>query len=226
MHYVAAVRGDFIMEESHYASVPLAIVVVAQEVIVAEGIVGLVRQNPGMVVCGVCTTKDSVWPTVLSQSPDVVVFIDLWFDVIEDLRAKLHSGRVREPRWCFAVPVMTPFQIAHATRIGVDRVGMKELLRQSDGASTYRIDTGQFAVAADRVSTQIRAIAADHVDEEILHMLITGASNDHIAKSVYLSIQTVKNRVSRMLKVAGVANRTELAVQLTCGESTTTKRAS
>jgi len=226
MHYVAGVRSDFIMENSHCANAPLAIVVVAQEVIVAEGVVGLVRQNPGMVVRGVCTTKYSVWPTVLSESPDVVVFVEPWFDVIEDLRAKLHSGRVREPRWCCAAPVLTPFQIAHATRIGVDRCGMEELLRQSDGASTYRIDTGQFAVAADRGSTQIRAIAADHVDEEILHMLITGASNDQIAKSVYLSIQTVKNRVSRMLKVAGVANRTELAVQLTCGGSTTTKRAS
>ena len=38
-------------------------------------------------------------------------------------------------------------------------------------------------------------------------------TDQQIADEVHLSLQTVKNRLSRMMKVAGAANRTELALR-------------
>jgi hypothetical protein len=45
--------------------------------------------------------------------------------------------------------------------------------------------------------------------------LATGATNDAIAGHIFASEQSVKNRLSRMMKAAGVSNRTEFALLLT-----------
>ena len=61
----------------------------------------------------------------------------------------------------------------------------------------------------------ILAVARDDDDRAILRLLTTGAKNDLIAARIFASEQTVKNRLSRMMKVVGVSNRTEFALLLT-----------
>lgn len=51
----------------------------------------------------------------------------------------------------------------------------------------------------------------DSVDQEIVAMISAGLTDDEIAKGVYLSCQTVRNRISRMLERSGARNRTHLA---------------
>jgi DNA-binding NarL/FixJ family response regulator len=52
----------------------------------------------------------------------------------------------------------------------------------------------------------------DEFDRAILRLLGTGASDQQIAEAVHLNLQTVRNRVSRMLKKFGYENRTQLAL--------------
>lgn len=52
----------------------------------------------------------------------------------------------------------------------------------------------------------------DESDRAILRLLGTGASDQQIADAVFLNLQTVRNRVSRMLKKFGHDNRTQLAL--------------
>ena len=52
----------------------------------------------------------------------------------------------------------------------------------------------------------------DESDRAILRLIGTGASDQQIADAVYLNLQTVRNRVSRMLKKFGHENRTQLAL--------------
>ncbi|MFZ9444363.1 MAG: helix-turn-helix domain-containing protein [Ilumatobacteraceae bacterium] len=61
----------------------------------------------------------------------------------------------------------------------------------------------------------ILSVARDDDDRAILRLLTTGARNDLIAAQIFASEQTVKNRLSRMMKVVGVSNRTEFALLLT-----------
>ena len=61
----------------------------------------------------------------------------------------------------------------------------------------------------------ILSVARDDDDRAILRLLTTGAKNDVIAARIFASEQTVKNRLSRMMKVVGVSNRTEFALLLT-----------
>jgi len=54
----------------------------------------------------------------------------------------------------------------------------------------------------------------DETDRMILRELATGASDLQIASVVFLSVQTVRNRVSRLLRRFGRENRTQVAVFL------------
>lgn len=49
-------------------------------------------------------------------------------------------------------------------------------------------------------------------DWEILDLVAEGESDAHISQTVFLNLQTVRNRVSRMLKLFDCENRTQLAL--------------
>ena len=51
----------------------------------------------------------------------------------------------------------------------------------------------------------------DTIDREIVSMIAAGLTDDEISHGVYLSCQTVRNRISRMLERSGTRNRTQLA---------------
>lgn len=64
------------------------------------------------------------------------------------------------------------------------------------------------------VSVEGRFYALDDCDREILNLLANGHSDKEIASTVFLAHQTVRNRVSRLLKEFECRNRVELAVLL------------
>lgn len=51
----------------------------------------------------------------------------------------------------------------------------------------------------------------DSIDREIVSMIAAGLTDEEISHGVYLSCQTVRNRISRMLERSGARNRTHLA---------------
>ena len=63
-------------------------------------------------------------------------------------------------------------------------------------------------------TNNIAHLAQDEVDIGILIELIEGRTNEEIATTVNLALQTVRNRISRLMKAAEVSNRTQLATLL------------
>lgn len=63
-------------------------------------------------------------------------------------------------------------------------------------------------------SDNIAHLAQDEMDIRILIELIEGRTNEEIATTVNLALQTVRNRISRLMKAAQVSNRTQLATLL------------
>jgi len=51
----------------------------------------------------------------------------------------------------------------------------------------------------------------DETDGDIVRLITAGLSNTEIAERVFLSVQTVRNRISRLLEASGARNRTHLA---------------
>lgn len=62
----------------------------------------------------------------------------------------------------------------------------------------------------------------DVIDREIVRLISRGYADREIAEWVYLSPQTVRNRVSRLLERSGARNRTQLAVLFVRGQVTWT----
>ncbi|MEY2975832.1 MAG: hypothetical protein RIR49_2252 [Actinomycetota bacterium] len=58
----------------------------------------------------------------------------------------------------------------------------------------------------------------DIIDREIVRLISRGYADREIAEWVYLSPQTVRNRVSRLLERSGARNRTQLAVLFVRGQ--------
>ena len=50
----------------------------------------------------------------------------------------------------------------------------------------------------------------DDIDVSIVRMISYGFSNQEIAENIFLSVQTVRNRISRLLEGSGARNRTHL----------------
>lgn len=51
----------------------------------------------------------------------------------------------------------------------------------------------------------------DQIDKDIVRLISYGFSNEEIADSIFLSLQTVRNRISRLLQTSGARNRTHLS---------------
>jgi DNA-binding NarL/FixJ family response regulator len=66
--------------------------------------------------------------------------------------------------------------------------------------------------------TKSKIVLADEVDRQIVGLVAAGLSDREIGELVFLSCQTVRNRVSRLLDRCGVRNRTQLALLYTRSE--------
>jgi PAS domain S-box-containing protein len=63
--------------------------------------------------------------------------------------------------------------------------------------------------AADR----IRTYGLDETDQQIVRLVIEGASNPEIGRQVHLSVAAVKDRIARLMRRLGARRRAELAAQ-------------
>ena len=82
--------------------------------------------------------------------------------------------------------------------------GRNFLTRDIVRAAQSRLETRGFARLAN----------LGDVDREIMRLIAQGLSDREIASKVYLSPQTVRNRVSRLLTHLGRENRTQLALMV------------
>lgn len=61
---------------------------------------------------------------------------------------------------------------------------------------------------------QVDTITPDETDQEIVRLVAEGLSNKEVALQIGLSPSTVKNRITRVLGLLGVKNRTEIAIKI------------
>jgi len=61
-------------------------------------------------------------------------------------------------------------------------------------------------------NVKIQLSKLDSVDLEMLELIVLGWTNQQIANKVYLSSNTVRNRISEILHAFNFDNRTQLAI--------------
>jgi DNA-binding NarL/FixJ family response regulator len=89
-------------------------------------------------------------------------------------------------------------------------------------AHIRRIDANAAREASLRLSHSSRhkLVLLDPVDREIADLIAKGLTDREIAASVHFGLQTIKNRVSKILTTVGAANRTQLAVMVATASMT------
>lgn len=119
-----------------------------------------------------------------------------------------------------AAPVVFAQLVAEARQLGIDAV-----LDVNLPAEQFAVQLGEVVIGrrglpelselehdvAPVLELPVRPIAYhDATDIEIVRLLATGLSDKEIATTVFLSGQTVRNRISRILQESHLENRTQL----------------
>lgn len=69
-----------------------------------------------------------------------------------------------------------------------------------------------FSSRSATMAKAFRRVEADEVDKRIVALVAEGFSNEEIAKAIFFSVNTVRNRLSEIMKATDLRNRTELAL--------------
>lgn len=109
-----------------------------------------------------------------------------------------------------------------AAQSGYDDVVDLDLTMPAIVQAVTNVSRGENALDSDRLwrtiprpvsrrRISLGEVTHDPVDEEILNLISLGLSDQEVAAVLYLSSQTIRNRISQMLIRSGMTNRTQLA---------------
>lgn len=168
-----------------------------------------------------CVHATEVIEAIRIHAPHLVLIESEWLSEIDGMKCALTEVGIGGPMWAIANPNVDSETVLWAAHHGI-HVLVDGTVNSVDDF-VERIQSLVFdAPAVNRLQSRARstlAVAHDETDRKILSLLATGARNAMIADEVYLSVQTVKNRLSRMMKAAGATNRTELAMRFSASTS-------
>jgi DNA-binding NarL/FixJ family response regulator len=190
-------------------------------VMVREALASVFNQEEGLHVVGISDSISSTRDLLSHEVPDVLI-VDVRLDGESGLDvAKMVIAEHPQVK----VVVLTSFNsdeaLVTAYELGASafvlKTGSSDDLIQTirDVASGMRlIDAAEVRSASESLEKRglglIRKLDAN--DRHIARLIAMGYSDKQIAETVYLGLQTVRNRVSRMLSRFDKENRTQLAL--------------
>ena len=190
-------------------------------VMVREALASVFNQEEGLHVVGISDSISSTRDLLSHEVPDVLV-VDVRLDGESGLDvAKMVIAEHPQVK----VVVLTSFNsdeaLVTAYELGASafvlKTGSSDDLIQTirDVASGMRlINAAEVRSASESLEKRglglIRKLDAN--DRHIARLIAMGYSDKQIAETVYLGLQTVRNRVSRMLSRFDKENRTQLAL--------------
>jgi NarL family two-component system response regulator LiaR len=190
-------------------------------VMVREALASVFNQEEGLHVVGISDSISSTRDLLSHEVPDVLI-VDVRLDGESGLDvAKMVIAEHPQVK----VVVLTSFNsdeaLVTAYELGASafvlKTGSSDDLIQTirDVASGMRlINAAEVRSASESLEKRglglIRKLDAN--DRHIARLIAMGYSDKQIAETVYLGLQTVRNRVSRMLSRFDKENRTQLAL--------------
>jgi DNA-binding NarL/FixJ family response regulator len=135
--------------------------------------------------------------------------------------AMLTASKVHRPKKVVMTPEVSGRLVLEAISYGFnDVIGLshsaEEIMTRIQMVMNGETDISQLSYVQgirDLVGEDNKSrFANDDVDLRILLQLAYGHSNKEISEAVYLSLQTVRNRISRLMQVTKAQNRTQLAL--------------
>lgn len=190
-------------------------------VMVREALASVIEHEDGVHIVGIADSLASTNALIETEVPDVLVM-----DVRLDGESGLDVARSVVANYPdVKIVMLTSFNsdeaLVSAYELGASafvlKSGSSDALVQTirDVASGMRlINPAEVRVASETLEKRGMGILRklDANDRHIARLIALGYSDKQIAETVYLGLQTVRNRVSRMLSRFNKDNRTQLAL--------------
>lgn len=116
-------------------------------------------------------------------------------------------------------PLRSPMSVMEARRLGFARVidprtDLVERLLAEPGSKLWWVNHVDNFSIGDTARVTMSDICRDDIDRQIITLIVEGFSDAEIAEKLMYAVQSVRNRISRILQEGGFRNRTDLAVSM------------
>jgi two-component system response regulator DevR len=199
----------------------IRVVICDDHTLFREAIANIVDKHPEMtVVAGAASVSEGIG-ALQTHQPDVAV-IDVRLGegngivVAQWAKANLTNCKVIMISAFESDRITVDAYTAAASAFVLKQITTKDLLQTiSDVAIGLNFISPEDVHSAQaRLNKSKSQVLGDlsQSDRSILQLLATGKTDPEIATVMFLSTQTIRNRMSRLLGVFGLANRTQLAL--------------
>lgn len=200
---------------------PIRVLVADDHAIVRGGIVGVLRDAPGLTVVAEAADGAEAVALYAQHRPDVAL-IDLKMPVLDGVGA-VTAIRARSPD--ARVVILTTYDadddVERALRAGAKAYLLKDVDPQELVACVRAVDQGRAWVSpavAARLAERLTRVELTPREMGVLRELAAGKSNKEIATALGIVEGTVKLHVTHLYEKLGVSSRTEaLAVAIRRG---------
>jgi DNA-binding NarL/FixJ family response regulator len=190
--------------------------------IVAQGLSSLLRADGSFSHVASATTIGEIVKS-LEDGVDLIVLgaPGLMMFEFASNEAFQRCKSVSEPKIVFLTSLIDDGLVKESLSQGIDavvdaRLPVQQIINEislvcSSGKKATGVQAFQHWKLKE-TSVELGDICRDEADTQIVALIIRGFSNDEIAGEIFIALQTVRNRISRLLSAAGVKNRTQLAI--------------
>ncbi|MGA0878426.1 MAG: response regulator [Ilumatobacteraceae bacterium] len=191
--------------------------------IVRDALVAVLGTSPDIEVVGAVSSYEESLEFLARTAVDVAV-LDVHLQGRSGLEIARHI-RAQHPscRILFLTAFVSDEVISEASRIGASdlmdkssepRDIIERVLDVAAGRSF--LDQVRLADVFTRLDERgvLTLLSLGKTDRQIMELIAEGKADKQISEEVYLSSQTVRNRISRLLSLLGRDNRTQLALLL------------
>jgi DNA-binding NarL/FixJ family response regulator len=190
--------------------------------IVAQGLSSLLRADGSFSHVASATTIGEIVES-LEDGVDLIVLgaPGLMMFEFASNEAFQRCKSVSEPKIVFLTSLIDDGLVKESLSQGIDavvdaRLPVQQIINEislvcSSGKKATGVQAFQHWKLKE-TSVELGDICRDEADTQIVALIIRGFSNDEIAGEIFIALQTVRNRISRLLSATGVKNRTQLAI--------------
>ena len=183
---------------------------------VAAGLAALLLEDPRVRNADFACGEENVLAAVTRKQFDIQIIgaasIEVCYRAIKTIITE--NRAVHIPRYRVLIGLNPPAEIINrAVRLGYNAfIDLAADPSNIVDRILAQVETPHQVVTLTETGIPLVSIFHDDIDRMIVEGIIDGDSDTEIAEKIHYAVQSVRNRVSRLLKETGARNRTHLAV--------------